>query len=152
MPSPRAVPWIEWIMYLKSIPCSMRPSTPVAPGAVKFGRREPSVASVLWQIVHVVMSPVRLLPWRLRLKWQALHLSMLTTVRRGVTVVPVTANAFETLLIGMRVTVAPGVDGVNAGWPWSAIVAEPVVPAGATTDVEVTVYQPAGSGPVSVMA
>ncbi len=99
MPLPSAVPWMEWIRYLKSIPSCAFPS--IAPDA---GRCEPSVASVLWQTVQVVMSPVRLLPWRLRLKWQALHLLMSTTSRRAFGELSVMANAFEALFIGMVVT------------------------------------------------
>ncbi len=58
------------------------------------GRRPMSLPFGLWQMTHCSIA-MRWLPCEKRtsrLAWQALHFVSETTVRRGVTVVPVTAK------------------------------------------------------------
>src|SRR5574342_249505 len=99
---------MPWIMALKSMASCVLPSIPVP----VVGRRETSVASVLWHMVQTATLPngsaaeggsgVRLEPWRLRFLWHRLHLATSTTARRAVSLVPVTRFAMVVFPTGMR--------------------------------------------------
>src|ERR1700683_4115947 len=68
--APRTLPsWIEWIMYLKSIDCSHRPSIPGV-AAVSVCRSLTSVDAGLWQATQTCVLLLRLVPCSDSRLWQ----------------------------------------------------------------------------------
>ena len=88
--APRTLPsWIAWIMCLKSIDCSHRPSIPGVV-AVNVCRMLTSVEAGLWQATQTWGLSLRLLPCSASRLWQTSHLAISTTVRRATGAPPAT--------------------------------------------------------------